>query len=226
AWGFRRPNPDPSELKGVPRGKRSTRKLSQAAIDTIIAFEVASPEAYVVRYRKPIWPGGGSGVTIGVGYDLLFANRRFIDRDWPLISQDRKDLLYSVVGLSGQEARDALPSVQSVDIPWEVANSQFLDFLPYPTNEAESAFPNCGELRDDAFGALVSLVYNRGTLISKSNPNRVEMYEIRELMRAKRFRDVPERIRAMKRLWEKDRNARGLVKRREAEALLFERGLE
>ncbi len=225
AWAFRRPNPDPSELKGVPRGKQSARKLSQAAVDTIITFEVSSPEAYATRYRKPVWPGGGSGVTVGVGYDLLFASRRFIDRDWPMMSQADRDLLYRVAGLSGEKARDAIPSVQSVDIPWEAAKSQFLQFLSYPAGGTEAAFPNCDALKDDAFGALVSLIYNRGTLVSNSNPNRVEMYQIRELMREKKFKDVPGRIRAMKRLWENDRNARGLVKRREAEALLFERGL-
>ena len=116
-------------------------------------------------------------------------------------------------------------SGQTTPVVLAVGECQFLDFLPYPAHETEATFPNCGDLKDDAFGALVSLIYNRGTLISNSNPNRIEMHQIRELMREKRFSEVPARIRAMKRLWEKDRQARGLVRRREAEALLFERGL-
>ena len=45
-------------------------------------------------------------------------------------------------------------------------------------------------------------------------------------MKNQDFAPIPDRIRAMNRLWQNDPNARGLLLRREAEALLFEKGLK
>jgi hypothetical protein len=222
SWLYR----EPSVSRGVGHGTPSKRTLTQTATDLIIAFEVASPAAYQSRYRRPIWPKGLSGVTIGVGYDLRFANRSYIDRDWPMLSAAERRLLYQVVGLGGVAARDALSRVAAVDIPWEPAKSQFLAFLPYPTQQTETAFGlNCAKLPDDSFGALVSLIYNRGPAMSQNSQKRRELYEIKQLMLAKDFTKIPDRIRSMKRIWEGDPNARGLLRRREAEALLFEKGL-
>ena len=219
-WAYR----EPSVSRGVGHGTPSKRKLNKAATDLIIAFEIASPTVYERKYRRPIWPKGQSGVTIGVGYDLRFANRSYIDRDWPDLSAADRDLLAQVVALSGTKARDALPLVQTVDVPWDEAKAQFLAFIPYPTKETETAFPNCDALSDDSFGALVSLIYNRGSSIPRNSKSRKEMYEIKQLMAAKQFADVPEQIRSMKRLWTTP-DSRGLLIRREAEAVLFERGL-
>lgn len=222
AWQFR----DPNVSRGVGTGTPSKRKLSKPAIDLIVAFEVASPKVYEKRYRRPIWPKGISGVTVGVGYDLKFANKAFIDRDWPMLSQEERTLLYSVVGLGGNAAKKALSGVQAVEIPWADAETQFHAFLPYPTKDTEKAFPNCDLLPDDSFGALVSLVYNRGPKISPNSTSRKEMYEIQQLMKAKDFAPIADRIRAMKRVWAGDPNARGLLIRRDAEALLFDEGLK
>jgi hypothetical protein len=222
AWLYR----EPSISRGVGHGVPSKRKLTPTAIDLIIAFEVASPAAYESRYRRPIWPKGQSGVTIGVGYDLRFANRSYIDRDWPMLSAADRRLLYQVAGLGGVAARAALSRVAAVDIPWEPAKSQFMAFLPYPTEQTETAFgPNCSKLPDDSFGALVSLIYNRGPAMSPNSQKRREMYEIKQLVIAQDFAKIPDRIRSMKRIWQGDSNARGLLRRREAEALLFEKGL-
>ncbi|WP_299425916.1 hypothetical protein [Sphingomonas bacterium] len=221
SWAYR----EPSVTRGVGHGTPSTRKLSQTALDMIIAFEVASPAAYEAKYRRPIWPKGQSGVTIGVGYDLRFANRAFIDRDWPMLPQADRSLLYTVAGLGGLAAKNALASVRSVVIPWEPARTQFMAFIPYPTKDTEKAYPNCSELPDDCFGALVSLIYNRGPAMSPNSVKRKEMYRIKQLMAARNFADIPAQIRSMKRIWQGDPNARGLLRRREAEALLFEKGL-
>jgi hypothetical protein len=88
------------------------------------------------------------------------------------------------------------------------------------------AFPNAIETRGHSFGALFSLVFNRGPGMSDNQPgDRKEMREIRDLMRDQQFGAVPDRIRAMKRIWV-DKNLPGLLSRRETEAQLFERGLE
>lgn len=51
------------------------------------------------------------------------------------------------------------------------------------------------------------------------------MREIYQLMRVRTFDQIPAKLREMKRLWLNDPGARGVVLRREAEALLFEEGL-
>ena len=57
-------------------------KPSKRAIDLIVATEVTSQAYYEKKLRKPEWPGGASGVTIAVGYDLGYANEDKIRRDW------------------------------------------------------------------------------------------------------------------------------------------------
>ena len=57
-------------------------KPSKAAIDLIVESEVTSKAYYEKHYRKPEWPGGASGVTIAVGYDLGFANEAKLRNDW------------------------------------------------------------------------------------------------------------------------------------------------
>ena len=85
------------------------------------------------------------------------------------------------------------------------------------------AFPGCEELPADCFGALVSLVYNRGGGMGiPGDERRAEMRLIRDAIRVRDYSDVPEALREMKRLWP---NAGGLRARRDAEAALFERGL-
>lgn len=219
-WAYR----DVTRSRGVGTGRASSRALPQRAIDMIVAFEVASPAVYTRRWQRPIWPKGASGVTIGVGYDLRFANRRFLDRDWPMLSATDRATLATVLGLSGERAHAAIPSVQSVVVPWPAAQTQFLAFLPYQAAQTEDAFANTHLLADESFGALVSLIYNRGAAMPRNSASRLEMRQIRDLMAAKTFAPIPDRIRAMKRLWPQP-DARGLLIRRDAEALLFEMGL-
>ena len=116
------------------------------------------------------------------------------------------------------------PAVSSVSVSWTQASTQFDNYLPYAVAQTEDTFPNCAALRDDSLGALVSLIYNRGTSLSPISDRRREMREIFALMRAQTFTDIPQEIRDMKRLWPGP-NEKGLVARRELEAVLFQDGL-
>ena len=89
--------------------------------------------------------------------------------------------------------------------------------------KVKKALPNTDKLSEDSFGALVSLAYNRGASFSKDGDRYKEMREIKENMANETFDQIPDCFREMKRLWP---NMRGLVDRREAEAKLFEAGLE
>ena len=210
---------------GVPNGTPSKRKLTTSASDLIICCEVASPAVYQKKYRRPLVPGDTSGVTVGVGYDLRFANEYRLEQDWPELSKDDRAKLAKALGKYGDDARKVLTPVASVDIPWAQAKEQFFAFLPYPTKQTEDAFPNCEDLHGDSFGALVSLVYNRGPQIARNSKKRHEMWVIQQLMIAKQFDKIPAQFRAMEAQWKDKPDARGLVIRREAEAALFERGL-
>jgi GH24 family phage-related lysozyme (muramidase) len=81
-------------------------------------------------------------------------------------------------------------------------------------------YPNTQDLPGDCAAALVSLCFNRGT--SLSGERRKEMVEIQLLLGGKKYADIPAQFRAMTRLWP---NSKGLRRRREEEADLFEQGL-
>ena len=201
-------------------------KPSKRAIDLIVATEVTSQAYYEKKYRKPCWPGGASGVTIAVGYDLGYANEDKIRRDWTgKISDDMVDCLVKYAGLSGEKAHARLAEARGeIDIPWAVAYDVFSNIdMPYWSAKVKSSLSNTDKLSEDSFGALVSLAYNRGASFSMTDDRRKEMRSIKEHMANEEFDEIPDEFRSMKRLWP---NMRGLVDRRESEAKLFEDGLK
>ncbi|CAH2606127.1 conserved protein of unknown function (plasmid) [Rhodovastum atsumiense] len=208
---------DPAQPPGGPAP-------SERAIQAIIGFEVTSPAYYQAHYQHPKWPGGASGVTVGIGYDLGTVFPAQFRADWSdVLPTATVDLLAKVVGKSGAAAQAALPSVAAAVVPLDAAMAVFRKrTVPEFTRQTLAAFPGCGALPADCFGVLVSLVYNRGT--SMTGDRRSEMRAIRSAIAAGRPQDVPAQVRAMKRLWP-GANERGLRDRREAEAQLFEDGL-
>ena len=111
----------------------------------------------------------------------------------------------------------------SVTIPYESAYAVFVsNSVPSYAARTYRAFPNLVDAHPHSQGALVSLVYNRGAGMGTSDRRR-EMREIRDVMRAKRFESVPDRIRSMKRIWP-GASGRGLRGRRDSEADMFAHG--
>lgn len=45
-------------------------ELEEDSVEMIMIFEVSSKNYYNSSLKAPNWPGGNSGVTIGIGYDL------------------------------------------------------------------------------------------------------------------------------------------------------------
>lgn len=207
---------------GDPKDPKN--QISQRAIELIVFFEVSSQALYEKKYRKPTWPGGGSGVTIGIGYDVGYAKGHLVN-DWTgKIPTAMIDALKPVVGVTGSSAAKLARQLEGVvDIPFEAAMSVFKDTdVPRWVKTVQDALPNCNLLEKDCLGALVSLTYNRGPSFSRSGARYAEMRDIKMHMKNREFRLIPDDIRHMKRLWP---TMPGLQTRREKEAQLFEQGL-
>lgn len=208
--------------------------LSKAAVTAIIAFEVSSKEYYNKECIHPDVPGLGSGITIGIGYDLGYNTPAQVILDWRG-HLDEEDLtrLALVAGLKGAEAEAALKRVSDIVVPFSNASEVFLlDVLPRYCRDAMAAYPGLELLKPDAIGAIVSLVYNRGTDLTDDagdkNKRRKEMAAIKPLIAAKDYNGIAAQIVAMKRLWDgvanypgaKEKRAKGLLDRRDKEASL------
>jgi GH24 family phage-related lysozyme (muramidase) len=137
-------------------------------------------------------------------------------------------VLQSVAGLKGRDAYyNGLPKVKhGVHISFDQAKQIFTRYtLPKFTKSTKNAFVLTEErLHPHSNGALVSLVYNRGPSMS-SKSSRLEMRQIRSDIASKDEHRVPDRIRSMKRLWSYSK-LKGLHLRRDAEAKLFQKGLD
>ncbi|QNA89142.1 hypothetical protein G4G28_12850 [Massilia sp. Dwa41.01b] len=207
-------------------GRRSERRIHPRAIELIVSAEISNRARYEKSYRQPTWPGGRSGVTIGFGYDLGFVKpKAFADHWKDLLTPAQIADLSPVCRVQGAAAAPRVASVGHVHVEWDVAQQQFQRFLPFVVAETEDAFPHCAELSDMSLGALVSLVYNRGSDTDPDNPRRIHMHQCRVAMQNREFDTIPRYLRDMKVIWANERNARGLLVRRELEAKLFEAGL-
>lgn len=204
-------------------------RSSQAAVDLVVANEVGSKSQYTRQYEGPEWPGGASGVTVGIGYDLGYATREKIASDFgPYLPGAMIIAMQNVAGLTGSHAQAALPTVRGkVRVPWDVAMKVFeeVDFPRYE-NMLVRACPGADRMSPDCFGSIASIVYNRGAGGFNSRDDRFrEMRAIKAAIAANDYRGIPAQIRSMKRLWE-GKGLPGLITRREQEAKLFEVGLQ
>ncbi len=199
--------------------------ISPEARDIVIGFEVGNRQLYEAKYIEPEWPKGASGVTIGIGYDIGYHTKDELAKHWAgLISDTDIQRLMRAVGVKGANAGAIISDFRGIRVPWDAAIAAYeRSTMPKYGALVLKAFPNSAELKGHCFGALFSLVFNRGA--SMDGDRRREMRNIRDYCAARNFTEVPDEFRAMKRLWE-GQGLPGLLKRREAEALLFERGLE
>lgn len=196
--------------------------VSPAAVALIIRWEISSPTVYERRYRWPIWPGGASGVTWGVGYDGGHQTPLTITRDWA--AHPEVDRLQSTSGVTGRAARPLASGMRDVITPFAHAETVFTQStLPvYQARTARAFREGWDSLPPDAQGALVSVVYNRGA--SMAGSRNTEKRVIRDrCVPAADTACIAVQIRAMCRLWVGTPNGDGLCNRRGAEARLAER---
>ena len=222
---FGRKKSKPSD-KALPSPDLNPAGLSAEAYKLIVEYEVGGGQRYYDRFlRHPSYPGGASGVTIGIGYDLGYKALSTFKKDWgPYLSSADMQKLGRCIGKKRGNAKSALRSVRSITINWDDAEKVFQNVtLPRFAQRTRRAFPGSDKLHPTVFGVLVSLVFNRGG--SMRGSTRSEMAKIRNIIEndtSSRSHDkIAYQIRSMKRLW-RNKGLDGLLVRRDAEALMIE----
>ena len=198
--------------------------ISKKAIDLIIQHEVGGRAVYEKRYQKPIWAGGDSGLTIGLGYDIGYVKEAQLFSDWQGLNLNFLNALKRFCGVKGEVVKTMMRGeVLNVIIPYNIAYEVFVKkSIPKYYALTKKIYPQLDELNEDTRGALVSMVYNRGAKID--GDSRKEMKAIVDLVAKKDYEGIAEQIEQSKRLWE-GKGLDGLVIRREAEADLIRESL-
>lgn len=201
-------------------------RISQSAFDLIVSEEVSSRAYYERHYTHPEWPGGASGITIGIGYDLGYASIDKIRADWsPHCDEVMLAYLCACSGVKADAAKALLPKVKdTIVIPWDAAIDVFANRdVPHWTAAVIRRVPAAASLTDTCLGVQVSVAYNRGDAgYDLAGDRYSEMRAMKAHIQRGDLAAVPGDLRAMKRLWP---GVTGLQNRREHEAVLWERGL-
>jgi GH24 family phage-related lysozyme (muramidase) len=198
-------------------------KPSSKTLNLLFKYEVGGGQKYYEKYlSKFTWPGGASGPTIAIGVDCAYYTAKELAEIFSFLPSEQINLIQGASGKTGEKGKDYTKTLRGagITVSWDKA-VQIFETLTWPkfTKLAEKTFPSLSELHPDAYGAIVSLVFNRGT--SLVGEKRAEMRNIRVLIPKKDYVKIAQEFRSMKRLWE-GKNLDGLIERREAEAKLIE----
>jgi hypothetical protein len=201
----------------------SYNKLSEDAFNLILKYEVGGGKAYYDKFlSKFTWPQGASGPTIGIGVDCAYYSAQELKKIFNFLPQNQIELIAKASGKTGEQGKEYTKILRknNIVVSWDDAIKIF-EKLTWPkfTKLAEKTFPGLNELCDNAYGAIVSLVFNRGT--SLNGDSRLEMRNIKPLVEKKNYKGIARELRKMKRIWQ-GRGLDGLLERREAEAKLVE----
>lgn len=207
-WGWLENQPEPSD------------EIPTEAVTFLVREEVGSRKFYDRHTAMPHFPGEASGVTIGVGYDLRFQEPDDFEADWgDILTPAQMERLRPHLGKKGSAG--AVAAMADLTIPFPAAWSVFVKrALPRGVEQTARCYGDLSGLPPLCRGALVSLVYNRGTRLT--GESRREMKAIRDHIAAGRLDQVAGEIESMKRLWP---DSAGLRKRRDKEAEMWRRGL-
>lgn len=195
-----------------------TPPVSEPGIELVVAFEIVSPRYYSAHLLRPIWPGGASGATIGIGYDLGHQVAPVIRDDWH--AHERAEDLTRAAGVVGEPARALVIGMRDIQTGFPLAEGVFAEStVPRYWRATARAFPGVAALCPGARDALFSLVYNRGTAMA--GEQRREMRTIRDdCVPAADYACIAEQILNMRRIWRGTDIEAGMARRREAEAAL------
>jgi hypothetical protein len=214
--------------------------ISKKSFDLIVSAETGGKDYYNKFLSFPTYQSGASGVTIGVGFDCGYHTVKEIREAWGnVVCADFLAFLISERGKPAESANNLItPATRKFRVPYEVAEQVFIKHtIPKYKSMLLAAYPNAINLFPDATGALLGLVFNRGTSFGvqgKASWNtRKEMRELKPLTDAANYIAMAQKVREMKRLWDGLNDATllkshteirlaGLLTRRKNEAVLIE----
>lgn len=191
--------------------------LSSAGRTLVLEFETGGRSGYDPH---PEWPGGASGVTVGIGYDCGYYSPKVIMSDWSVLKSTDRTRLAGTSGLTGQKARAKRLEVKDIFVAWAIATDVFdrVDVAREYSN-AKRAVPGFEDLRPNAQAAWISLGFNRGWQMS--GPNRTEMRAARDFAPKRDYEGMARQFVKMKRVWTGTSIQNGMYRRRDAEAKLL-----
>lgn len=196
---------------------------SKNTLKLIYDFEVGGGREYYNKFLSHFtWPGLHSGPTIGIGVDCAYYQPSELKNIFSFLPAKHLSLVCGAYRKSGEAGRKYTKILRDagIEVNWEQSQKIFLNTTWAKFSKlTDRVFPKSDELCDDAYGALVSLVFNRGA--SLSGDSRSEMRDIRNLVQDKNYYAIARKIRSMKRLWF-GKGVDGLIDRREMEARMVE----
>lgn len=192
--------------------------LSSGGRELVLEFETGGKSGYDPH---PEWPGGASGVTVGIGYDCGYYSPKVILSDWAALKLNDRTRLGDASGLTGQRARVRKNEVHDIFVQWAIATDVFdrVD-VAREYSSAKRAITGFEDLRPNAQAAWISLGFNRGWQMS--GPNRLEMRAARDLVPKRDYEGMATQFRKMIRVWRGTQIEKGMTRRRIAEAKLLE----
>jgi hypothetical protein len=217
--------------------------ISKKSFDLIVSAETGGIDYYNKFLIFPTYPGGASGVTVGVGFDCGYHTVKEIRDAWEgLVNGNILAFLISASGKTADNAKKLItPATKGFRIPYQIAEKVFIEkTIPKYKAQLLSAYADVEQLNADTVGALLSIVFNRGASFGTQGKaswnSRKEMRELKPLITAKNYKAIAQKIREMKRLWDGLNDAtllkshtelrlQGLLKRREDEALLVDNSI-
>ena len=149
----------------------SLLKTSEKGLQFIYTREAWSGRSNILH-----WPGGGSGVTLGPGYDMKERTEESIAKDMQAIGQSA-DIAKKIAKGAGLKGDDAKKFVKDNNVEGNVLvqlsdkNELELLKLIVPAYEAHVKRRITIDLLQHEFDALVSFAYNIGSIpLAVANP--------------------------------------------------------
>lgn len=199
-------------------------KISKQGLRAIIKHEISSKAYYEKRLTKAVWPGGNSGVTIGIGYDLGYATKTRIKSDLQgLVTDATLEQLVKVAGVKGTKAKRLCAAIcrKRIKVPYAAAEKLFYTrTLPDYAKQTKRIYPGIEKLPADTQAMLLSLIYNRGSKLTGAR--RKEMLAIKKHVKKQDLGAIAKEFQSMKRLWQ-DKGLEGLLHRRDSEARMIKK---
>ena len=201
----------------------NSSKPSPKTLELLLQYEVGGGKSYYEKHlSKFTWPGGASGPTIAIGVDCAYYSGLELAEIFAFLTKDQLKQVQGASGKSGEKGKEYTKTLRlsGIVVGWDKALDIFQKLTwPKFTKLAEKTFPGLSDLHPDAYGAIISLVFNRGT--SLKGDSRKEMVNIKNLIVKKDYKKIANELRNMKRIWV-GKHLDGLLERREAEATLVE----